>query len=391
VMPFPGGVGISGLRVYDWPTVDGLCGGSPHVHLTCAECYYVIGGEGSVQTLTSRGFASTPLREGTVAWFTPGTIHRLVNDGDLRIIVVMQNSGLPEAGDAVFTFPPPVLADAQSYAARAQAGDAESAQLRRDLALEGFLELRPHVEAGEVAALEDFYRSAVRLKQDVLDSWEKRWREGALASAERTGGHPRDARGGAAAVRHVRATRRPRSRRGPVSARLKSLVLLRRGSRERVRAGGSDPFFRAGFWENRMATKSAAGRGNRADRSGAQAAGQQRAGRRGHQDRHRRDPQTVPPRRPSQPGQHSGRHGGAGFERLHRPLGGHAGQETRRAREPAHLVFALWARGEVTFVGLPVVGGQRAQHVGDVPLVERAHHRPVTPFSSNASRNARRP
>ncbi|WP_313887896.1 cupin domain-containing protein [Lentzea alba] len=189
VTPFPGGVGISGLRVYDWPTVDGLCGGSPHVHLACAECYYVIAGEGSVQTLTSRGYASTPLREGTVAWFTPGTIHRLVNDGGLRMIVVMQNSGLPEAGDAVFTFPPSVLADPSTYAAHAQAGDEESAQRRRDLALDGFLELRRRVSAGDHEALEDFYRSAVGLKQDVLDGWEKRWREGALASAERTGVH----------------------------------------------------------------------------------------------------------------------------------------------------------------------------------------------------------
>lgn len=189
VTPFPGGIGISGLRVYDWPTVDGLCGGSPHVHLTCAECYFVVGGEGSVQTLTHRGFAETPLREGTVAWFTPGTIHRLVNDDNLRIIVLMQNSGLPEAGDAVFTFPAEILADAENYPAHAQAGDEESARRRRDLALEGFLELRGRVEAGEATALDDFYRSAVRLKQGVLDDWEKRWRAGALASAERTGEH----------------------------------------------------------------------------------------------------------------------------------------------------------------------------------------------------------
>ncbi|MFS8097588.1 cupin domain-containing protein [Lentzea alba] len=192
--PFPGGVGISGLRVYDWPTVDGLCGGSPHVHLTCAECYFVVGGEGSVQTLTRRGFAETPLREGTVAWFTPGTIHRLVNADNLRIIVIMQNSGLPEAGDAVFTFPASVLAG--NYAAHAQAGDEESARRRRDLALEGFLELRRRVEAGEDGALDDFYRAAVRLKQGVVDDWEKRWRAGALASAERTGEHLDLLRGG---------------------------------------------------------------------------------------------------------------------------------------------------------------------------------------------------
>src|SRR5262249_2793804 len=116
VSPLPGAVGVSGLRVYDWPTADGLCGGSPHVHLTCAEAYVVVAGEGSVQTLTGDGFAETPLRPGTVAWFTPGTIHRLVNgDGGLHIVVIMQNSGLPEAGDAVFTFPPEILADPDAY------------------------------------------------------------------------------------------------------------------------------------------------------------------------------------------------------------------------------------------------------------------------------------
>lgn len=189
VTPFPGGVGISGLRVYDWPAVDGVCGGSPHVHLACAECYYVIGGRGSVQTLTRRGFAETALHEGVVAWFTPGTVHRLVNDGDLRIIVVMQNSGLPEAGDAVFPFPAEVLADEESYLAHAGAGDENAARRRRDLALEGFLELRRRVESGQDAALDDFYRAAVRLKRGALDDWEERWRGGALASAERTGEH----------------------------------------------------------------------------------------------------------------------------------------------------------------------------------------------------------
>ncbi|WP_371927637.1 cupin domain-containing protein [Lentzea sp. HUAS12] len=183
VTPFPGGVGISGLRVYDWPSVDGVCGGSPHVHLACSECYYVIGGQGSVQTLTPRGFAETPLREGTVAWFTPGTVHRLVNDGDLRIIVIMQNSGLPEAGDAVFTFPPEVLADEERYLSCAQAADEESARKRRDLAFEGFLELR---RSGDLQA---FYRAAAGLKRNSLDAWDKRWRSGALASAERTGEH----------------------------------------------------------------------------------------------------------------------------------------------------------------------------------------------------------
>lgn len=183
--PFPGGVGISGLHVYDWPAVDGVCGGTPHVHLTCSECYCVVGGTGSVQTLTPRGFASTPVREGSVVWFTPGTIHRLVNDGDLRIVVVMQNSGLPEAGDAVFTFPPEVLADPERYGVVSASGGEEAARSRRDLALAGFLALKE----GGTEALWEFYAAALALKRGSLDSWEKRWRSGALASAELTGEH----------------------------------------------------------------------------------------------------------------------------------------------------------------------------------------------------------
>ena len=62
-------------------------------------------GSGAVHTISRDGAGIHPLAEGSVVWFSPGTVHRLVNDGDLRLVVVMQNSGLPEAGDAVLTFP----------------------------------------------------------------------------------------------------------------------------------------------------------------------------------------------------------------------------------------------------------------------------------------------
>ncbi|WP_184930451.1 cupin domain-containing protein [Streptomyces nymphaeiformis] len=182
VTPFPGGVGISGLTVYDWEAADGLCGGTPHMHLVCSEAYVVVDGAGSVQTLATSGFADTPLHPGDVVWFTPGTIHRLVNDGGLRLVVLMQNSGLPEAGDAVFTFPAPVLADPHAYqAAAALTGDrAAAARRRRDLALEGFLDLR---EGG----LREFHIAAHRLKGELLGDWQIRWRDGPLAAAEETG------------------------------------------------------------------------------------------------------------------------------------------------------------------------------------------------------------
>ncbi|MBG0856911.1 cupin [Streptomyces spinoverrucosus] len=186
----PGGVAVSHLSVYDWPAADGVCGGTPHLHLTCSEAYVVTGGHGAVQTLTTSGYEVTPLAAGTVAWFTPGTIHRLVNDDDLRITVLMQNSGLPEAGDAVLTLPPEYLTDPETYAAAttipADAPVAEQervARARRDLALEGYRALR----ASGPEALAEFHRAAGALVRPRLAEWRDRWRRGAEAAAAATG------------------------------------------------------------------------------------------------------------------------------------------------------------------------------------------------------------
>jgi hypothetical protein len=194
--PLPGGVGLSHLSAYDWEAADGVCGGSPHLHLACTEAYVVTGGRGAVQTLTVEdGYVETALEPGVVAWFTPGTVHRMVQGGDLRITVLMQNSGLPEAGDAVFTFPPEVLADPDAYAAAAALPAKEgpeadlAARRRRDLAVEGYLVLREALEKGDDEPLRAFHRAAVRLVQPKLGPWEPRWREGALAAAQRTGDH----------------------------------------------------------------------------------------------------------------------------------------------------------------------------------------------------------
>lgn len=191
---FPGAVAVSRLDVYDWPTVDGRPGGgTPHLHLTCSEGYVVTDGEGSVQTLTTSGFQETPLRAGTVAWFTPGTIHRLVNDGGLRITVVMQNSGLPEAGDAVLTLPPDLLTDPGTYAAAvglptrgSEKEQATAARSRRDLATRRFLELRDAAASGDQEPLAAFHRAAAELVRPRLADWERRWQEGAHAAATAT-------------------------------------------------------------------------------------------------------------------------------------------------------------------------------------------------------------
>lgn len=191
----PGGVAVSHLSVYDWPAEvgsgDGLCGGTPHMHLTCSEGYVVTGGRGAVQTLTTSGYEVTPLAAGTVAWFTPGTIHRLVNEADLRITVLMQNSGLPEAGDAVLTLPPQYLTDPETYASvtviPAEAPEAEQervARARRDLALEGYRALR---DAEGPEALAAFQRAAAALVRPRLAEWRERWERGARAAAAATG------------------------------------------------------------------------------------------------------------------------------------------------------------------------------------------------------------
>jgi mannose-6-phosphate isomerase-like protein (cupin superfamily) len=182
----PGAIGVSRLSVYDTTAPDGLLGGTPHMHLTCSEGYIVLGGSGHVQTLSGEGYRETALSVGTVAWFRPGTIHRLVNDGGLQIVVVMQNSGLPEAGDAVLTFPPAVLADPDAYRAAATlpgGPDLAPAFRRRDLAVTGFLAMR----AAGPSAFEDFCRAAAALVAPRLAQWRQRWESGALAAALETG------------------------------------------------------------------------------------------------------------------------------------------------------------------------------------------------------------
>jgi hypothetical protein len=141
----------------------------------------VIAGRGAVQTMTRDGFAEHELTPGGLLTFTPGTVHRLINHDGLEIIVLMANSGLPEAGDAVLTFPSDVLADPERYAEAATLdGTEQSAYRRRDLAIEGFQELRK-------TGLTAFYEAAVKLKQPLLDSWRGRWESGALRAAQETG------------------------------------------------------------------------------------------------------------------------------------------------------------------------------------------------------------
>ncbi|MFI2565369.1 cupin domain-containing protein [Paenarthrobacter sp. NPDC018779] len=191
---------MSEVSIYSWPGADGAAGGSPHLHTASTEAYVVQQGTGRLETLDSRGFTSTPLEPGTVVWFTPGTVHRAINDsGDLRVLVVMQNAGLPENGDAVMTFPPEHLMsiDAYARAAHLPSRDADggeafaeaAARRRRDLALAGYLELKAAVQEAGVAALADFHAAAANLVRDRTELWRGYLADGAARQAEVTAGH----------------------------------------------------------------------------------------------------------------------------------------------------------------------------------------------------------
>ncbi|WP_100443921.1 cupin domain-containing protein [Glycomyces xiaoerkulensis] len=196
---FPGGTAVSIVSVYDWPTADGQAGGSPHLHTASTEGYVVSRGTGAVETLSGDGYRRHALERGTVLWFTPGTVHRLINgSGDLELTVVMQNAGLPEAGDAVLTYPPDTLDDPEAYAAvtRAPAAPdltederAEAARARRDLAVEGYLALRERVESEGASAMEPLWDAAARIVSGRVETWRGLWEAGPRAQVEATGGH----------------------------------------------------------------------------------------------------------------------------------------------------------------------------------------------------------
>ncbi|XVS67323.1 cupin domain-containing protein [Actinosynnema sp. CA-299493] len=190
---FPGGTSLSFLDVYDDAAPDGVVGGSPHVHLASTECYVVVGGEGELHAVTLDGCREIPLAAGSVVWFTPGTIHRAVNHGGLRVVVVMGNAGLPEAGDAVMTFPPEVVADPDRYRAAAtlpvrdtEAERAVDARRRRDLAVAGFARIRDALRDGDRAPLREFYAAAAALVRDRAGAWSGIVRDGPLNQAEAT-------------------------------------------------------------------------------------------------------------------------------------------------------------------------------------------------------------
>jgi mannose-6-phosphate isomerase-like protein (cupin superfamily) len=186
----PGATLMTRLKVYDTPTSDGQIGGTPHVHLVCTELYFVLNGSGAVELLDKDGFRRVDLHSYEALLFTPGTIHRLINPHrDLEILVIMQNSGLPERGDNVVTFTDEWLTSDSAYAEAMHVSSVEDAYRRRDRGVEGFLQLKAAFENGSDegrGALEGFYQHAAARTSSVQTQWRQIIQQGALAEAQKS-------------------------------------------------------------------------------------------------------------------------------------------------------------------------------------------------------------
>ena len=91
-------------------------------------------------------------------------MHRLINPyGDLELLVIMANSGLPERGDNVVCFTNEWLSDQTHYDEAMQVKSVTDAYQRRDRGVMGFLQLKEAFEIGLEqgrTALREFYESA---------------------------------------------------------------------------------------------------------------------------------------------------------------------------------------------------------------------------------------
>lgn len=189
----PGATLMTRLNVYDTVSPDGQISGTPHIHLACTEMYIVLGGWGAVELIDMKGFSRVEMQAHDALLFAPGTIHRLINpDGNFEILVVMQNSGLPERGDNVVTFTEEFLSTDTAYAKAMSVKSLEEAHQRRNRGVEGFLQLKAAFnesqEAGQ-AALQEFYAYAEARTVSRQEEWCEIVQNGALAAAKESIAH----------------------------------------------------------------------------------------------------------------------------------------------------------------------------------------------------------
>ena len=148
----------------------------------------VLAGSGAVEVIDKDGFSRVELHQHDALVFSPGTIHRLINPNrDLEILVIMQNSGLPERGDNVVTFTEKWLTTDAAYTEAMHVETVEDAYQRRDRGVEGFNELKAafanSAEEGR-ARLSHFYDLARDRTAKHLSQWQERVTGGALTAAQ---------------------------------------------------------------------------------------------------------------------------------------------------------------------------------------------------------------
>lgn len=186
----PGATLLTRLTVYDTPAPDGQKSGTPHMHLACTEMYVVLSGRGAVELLDKDGFSRVEMTAHDALLFAPGTIHRLINpDGNFEILVIMQNSGLPERGDNVVTFTDDWLKSDETYAQAMTVKTLEDAYVRRDRGVEGFLKLKAAFAESQNKgrqSLEQFYACSAERTALQQKYWSEIVRNGPLAAAQDT-------------------------------------------------------------------------------------------------------------------------------------------------------------------------------------------------------------
>lgn len=172
----PAGVGLTHVKIYETPGPDGLISGGPHIHLVSAEIYVVLRGTGQIEMLSMQGIETLDLKPNQAVYFRPGTFHRTLNPNrDLEILAVMQNGGLPERGDFVMSFPHDILTNPAAYAKATRAATPAEASKRRDLSVQGYLEIKNafgRSKAEGQDTLRKFYRAARNLILPKVDGFE---------------------------------------------------------------------------------------------------------------------------------------------------------------------------------------------------------------------------
>ena len=187
---FPGGILISRVNVYNSMSPDGQRNGTPHIHLACNEMYYTLSGTDFVELISYDGFERLSVTPGNTVCFTPGTIHRAINhNGNLAILMIMQNKGLPERGDVAIYFPPGTLSSQTLYQEAMRVDDDDTAQRRRNLAVSEFNRLKQafdeSLETGR-QLLDEFYQFAIQRTRDHYSEWRRVIKQGPHVEVNRS-------------------------------------------------------------------------------------------------------------------------------------------------------------------------------------------------------------